>query len=167
MIKVRNLPASGWQERNLILVWSAALPSVANAEQTIRSNLAAWYRQEGFGDASYQEDSADPDGSGKSTFPIPLPQDQTGQGWSSQIVSEAVQQLSNFRSVAHNNMSKHTIAAIEAYALFAQGQDEATVELLHEVRFLEDVDLQGLKTGKFNEDYTLALIMMGYTVYGE
>lgn len=64
-------------------------------------------------------------------------------------------------------MTKYSIAALQAYALFASGQDEGAVELFHEVRYLEDLDLASLKAGKFNDEYTLALVLMGYTVYGK
>ena len=144
-----------------------ASPGIAGAEHRIRTALSAFYRQVGFSDISYQEDFADFEGAGKTTFPPALSQDQSGSGWSGQEFSEATQQLNSLRSSGRENLSKQAIAAIQAYGLFACGQDEATVELLHEVRFLEDVDLVSLKAGKFSEEYSLALIMMGYTVYGE
>jgi hypothetical protein len=140
---------------------------VASAEHQLRSSLAAFYRQKGFGDASYQNDNAIPGGSGTCTFPPPLPLDDQGNGWSGQDYQEAIKQLSALRNNARDSVTKYSIAALHAYALFASGQDEGAVELFHEVRFLEDLDLASLKAGKFNDEYTLALILMGYTVYGE
>lgn len=75
--------------------------------------------------------------------------------------------MSNLRSAAKDTQSRLGISALQAYALFSTGQDENAVELMHEVRFLEDVDMAGIKEGKFNQDYFVALIMMGYAVYGE
>lgn len=140
---------------------------MASLEHQIRSTLSAFHKQEGFGDASYEEDAATLKVSGQTTFPPAVPLDQFGTGWSGERIGEAIKQLSSLRSAAKDPLTAQSIAALEAYAYFTTGQDENAVELLHEVRFLEDVDLDSLKAGKYNEDYIVALIMMGYTVYGE
>jgi hypothetical protein len=142
-------------------------PSVASFEQQIRSAISAFYKQEGYGDDFHQEDSAFLNGTGQTRFPPALPTDQYGSGWSGEGVNEAVKQLSNLRDASKDSLMRQSIAALQAYALFSTGQDENAVELMHESRFLEDVNLEELKQGKYNENYIVALIMMGYTVYGE
>jgi hypothetical protein len=145
-----------------------ATPTLASAEHQIRSCLAAFYRQKQFSDASYQNDYSTPgSGLGKSTFPPPLPLDDSGIGWSGQGYDDAIRQLSALRSSARDNVTRFSIAALQAYALFSSGQDEAAVELFHEVRYLEELNMGSLKSGNFNDEYTLALILMGYAVYGE
>ena len=143
------------------------VPSIATAEHQIRSALAAFYKHKEFSDASYSDDYAIPGGTGKSTFPSPLPIEDSGIGWSGQDYGLAIRELGTLRSSARDNVTKLSIAALQAYALFSSGQDEAAVELFHEVRYLEDLNMGSLKAGNFNDEYTLALILMGYAVYGE
>lgn len=166
-----------WQSETLLFVDSScsfifflhtiAIPSVTNAEHQFRSNLASFYKEERFGDESYQQDFASQDGSGHSTFPPIFPLDEQGNGWSGQAYNEAISQLNNLRSSPRDNLSKFGITALQAFALFASDQDESAVELFHEVRYLEDLDIVSLKAGNYKDEYSLALLMMGYAVYGE
>jgi hypothetical protein len=146
---------------------TTVIPTVAGLEQQIRSAISAFYKERGFSNASHEADSALPKGVGHTAFGPILPLDQSGNGWSGQGISEAIKQLANLQSSAKDDISKQSIVALQAYALFATGQDESAIEMMHEVRFLEEVDMNNLKSGRYNEDYTIALIMMGYTIYGE
>lgn len=141
-------------------------PSVATVEQQVRAALSAFYREKGFSDASYLSDNASPKGQGTTTFPPPLPLDGAGDGWAGEGFTSAIRQLNDLAKSTRDVVPKQTTTALQAYALFATGQDENAVELLHESRFLEDVDLQAFKSTSSGEGYNTALIMMGYTVYG-
>lgn len=141
-------------------------PSVATAEQQIRSALLAFYKDQDFNDSQHLSDFAGFKGSGKTTFAPILPTNESGQGWSGEGFANAIEQLDKLRSSARDSLTKQTVAALQAYAQFASGQDENAVELLHEVRFLEDVDRESVKSGQVEGDYTAAIIMMGFTVYG-
>jgi cargo-transport protein YPP1 len=141
-------------------------PSVATAEQQIRSALLAFYKEKDFNDSQHLSDSANSKGAGKTVFEPILPIDGSGPGWSGEGLANAIEQLDKLRSSARDGLSKQAVAALQAYAQFASGQDENAVELLHEVRFLEDVDRDTVKSGQAEGDYTAAIIMMGFTVYG-
>jgi hypothetical protein len=140
---------------------------VASNEHQIRTAALAFNKQEGYRDTYHEKDSAFLNGNGHTAFAPVLPLDQFGSGWSGESVNEASKQLNELRNAARDNASKQGIAALQAYAFFITGQDENAVELMHEVRFLEDVDIHSIKEGRYNEVYNIALIMMGYTVYGE
>lgn len=141
-------------------------PSVASVEQQIRTALAAFHKQEDYGDASHLSDSAAFEGQGTTLFPPVLPLDGTGHGWSGDSIAAAIRQLDDLRGSTRDTLTRQTVAALQAFALFITGQDENAVELLHEVRYLDEVDRHALKAGHFTGEYTLALIMMGFAVYG-
>lgn len=141
-------------------------PSVATAEQQIRSALLAFYKEQDFDDSQHLGDSAGFKGIGKTVFAPILPIDGSGQGWSGEGFANAIDQLDKLRSSARETLTKQTVAALQAYAQFASGQDENAVELLHAIRFLEDVDREAIKSGQSEGDYTAAIVMMGFTVYG-
>lgn len=146
-------------------------PSVAHVEQQIRSNLTSFYKQEDYSDASHDEDSAQ----GQTVFAPVLPSNQYGQGWSGDNVSQAIAKLAELRSSSSSSSTsegaqeeKQSMAAIQAHGLFVLGKDEEAVELLHEVKFLDEVDLTKLRAGDSDEtkQYTPALFIMGYVIYG-
>lgn len=142
-------------------------PTVANVEQQLRTALAAFYKANDYTDASHLSDAAYfKRRAGNTLFPPVLPLNRSGQGWSGEGVGDVIKQLDELHRSAREPTAKQSIAALQAYALFVTGQDENAIELLHEVRFLEDVDRQTLRSGNVDGEYTIALIMMGFTVYG-
>lgn len=146
----------------------AVTPSVAGLEQQIHSNILAFQRDTGgYSDASHDADLALPN-EGETTFPTPLPRDQSGQGWSGKEVLQATRGLEELGHSVRgiDSVAKHGIAALRAYAMLSLGDDEAAIGILHDARFLEDVDAEVFKAGEHTEDYSVALMLMGFTVYG-
>lgn len=135
----------------------------------MHSALASFYKQNNFNDASYLSDSAGPKGEGKTTTPPALPTDGSGEGWSGEVLANATRQLNDLRKAASDGQAKLAITALQAFAFYATGQDENAVELLHEAHYLEKADVAGIKAGNASHEgseYTAALLMMGFTVYG-
>lgn len=142
-------------------------PSIASSEQQLRAALASFYSEVGYTDASHSTDTASPIGGGKTNFPPVLPSDQNGIGWSGEGVSSQVERLHELAESCRTFSEKRAVAAVQALALFSLGRDEDTVSLLHTAKFMEEEDAEISAEKLGSEDYSIALALMGYVVYGE
>ncbi|KDN48453.1 TPR-like protein [Tilletiaria anomala UBC 951] len=141
---------------------SKLVADVAAAEQELRVQLATFYASQGYGDHSHAQDSAAPTHKDTTTFP-PVASDSV---YASSIV-RAVEKLAMLQQQqAKTEVQRNAIAPIHALGLHALGRDEDAVALLHDARFIESLQIDDLKDVRNSEDYTVALLMMGFVVYG-
>lgn len=139
---------------------------VATVEQDLRSQLIHLYAAKGYTDASHAQDSAGPNRQGRTAFP-PVPEStESGEGWSHEKLEAVLSRLASLQQEAHSEQQRSAIIPIHALALFQLGRDEDAVALLHDVKFIESLQMDDLKDASHSEDYTVALLMMGFVVYG-
>ncbi|PWN39349.1 TPR-like protein [Ceraceosorus guamensis] len=147
---------------------SPVTPGVASVEQQLHASIAAFQSQKSsYSDSSHDADVAIPGQKDTTVLPEPIPADESGEGWSGKEILAANNRLEDLAASARgDDLAKHSVAALRAYALFSVGKDEDAIGLLHNTKFLEEVNLDALKAGDHLEDYAVALMLLGFCVYG-
>lgn len=82
-------------------------------------------------------------------------------------MSSQVERFHELSDSCRTSSDKRAVAAVQALALFSLGRDEDTVSLLHTAKFMEEEDAEATAEKLGSEDYSIALSLMGYVVYGE
>ena len=139
---------------------------VASAEQELLSQLESFHAAKKYTDESHSSDRAFPGRIGHTAFPPVVSESDSGAGYSGQRIAAVAQKLARLQQEAHSELQRSAIVPIHALALVALGRDEEAVSLLHDVKFIESLQMDDLKSAAHSEDYTVALLMMGFVVYG-
>ncbi len=163
-----SLPCLSFPDPALAPPNEKVVAEVAAAEQDLRAQLSAFYVSQGYTDEASSSDVARPGRIGRTHFAPVLAESASGAGFSGQGVVSCVHTLARLeQQSAHSEVQRSAIVPIHALALLALGRDEEAVSLLHDVQFIESLQMDDLKNAAHSEDYTVALLMMGFVVYGE
>ncbi|KAN0060128.1 hypothetical protein ACQY0O_008102 [Thecaphora frezii] len=135
---------------------------LATVEQQLRLNLHHFYAESGYSDASHTNDFSLRTSNDSTRFPPMLKNGESGVGWSTEVVAELANSILEFKG---DGEQRHAAVSLRALALFALGNDEAVIDLLHRERFMEEATAAAgeIETGN---SYFVALILQGFVVYG-
>ncbi|CAO1626535.1 unnamed protein product [Jaminaea pallidilutea] len=145
---------------------STAISAIASVEQQLRSSLDAYWREQGYTDASHEQDNASP-GTGSTLLPPSLPAGRQGKGWSTPRFEELTAQLEELeRKLGNDESAIQGATAIQAYMLLVLGKAEEAVSFLHESHFLQTVNTDQLRPEEQSDQYQTALFLLGFVTYG-
>lgn len=145
---------------------SGSEADLALAENGLRSLLLSFWRSQDWNARSHAADFARPGHEGLTAVPPNVPESGAGPGWSADKFAAVTSHLDTLQKHAQGEIQSFTATALLAYAYLNAGRDEDAVLLLHEVKLIETLQVEELRTEAHTDDYNVVLLILGFVVYG-